>query len=653
MLKKLPVSIFPWCFTIPLIIAAFGVSTFFTGTNSIYFAPVMLMIVAFGFFAVFPRILQKLELPNNKLGILLAAWIFYVFVSSTWSAVPYLSIQFALFFAIVPFMVFTAMQTGNMYRWSQVHTVAILSVFAGLAVWAMIQYTFLFDQVPTKRVSHPMLNPNSLAGLFNMALVASVALFIWAEKRAYQIGSYLLVILLFAGLMATQSRAGVIFEAVAILVLIAVMWRYPGLSYKKLAMLALGMVVVPFVMDIIQPTALEKNITRYMGDPSTQRSMDDRVYLIQSTWEIIKTHPWLGTGLSTFYFFYPEHRLPMDRSDGFFVHVDPLQFWAEMGILAPVLFYSILTAVLLRTIKAVKALPQDSYLKLEIMATFCALLAIVMHSHMTFHLYILAMLIPVGILFAYWYAATEKALGAEDRLSVEYGGADKKLKKALVLFLVIGSFVMAGQWSARAGVGVYYTSQGLENLQKRDFQTARAKLDKASAIAPQSYYRMHQLQAGVIVNLMNALQNKLSREEQKALYEEALVHLKRAQEVAEPFQALHSEEARLYFMVDGIFIEDGMERGEEILLRVLEKNPMSWDARLGLSKIYKKRGQLQKAVDILEEGRAWPMPRGPMMVQIFAEMARLYESMGDKSKAQELMYQAQRWMRKFGQRPRR
>lgn len=639
-------KLWPWCLTIPLIVAAFGLSTFFTGTNSVYFAPVLLMLLGFGLIAIFPRVLHKLEFPQNKLGIMLGAYALYILISISWSTIPYLSTQFALFFCVTPFMLFVMMQSGDMYKWSRNHTLAMLAVFAGLAVWAMIQYIFLFDQVTSKRVHHPMLNPNSLAGLFNMSLIAAVALFIWARKRVYLVASFLLMALLYAGLIATQSRAGVIFEAAAVLVLLTVMWRYPSLTYRKLGLMAAVLVLVPLLMDVIQPEALEKNITKF-NHPSTYNSMNSRYALIHGTWEMIKDYPWLGTGLSTFYFFYPKYRLPNDISDGFFVHVDPMQFWAEMGILAPILFYGILIAVLLRTIKAVRSQPKDSDLRLEIMMTFCALLVIAMHAHMTFHLYILAMLIPVSILFAYWYAATEKALGTEDRLTIAYDGKDNRFKKILVLTCVIGVFAGTAQWVARAGLGVHLTSQAVASLNDNNYQNAKLILDQAARIAPQNYYRMHQMQANLAINLLSQLQNKLSRPEKKALYEEALLHLKRAQSHATHFQSLYSEEAKLYYMVDGVFLDDGLEKSEKILLEVIENNPMLWDARIGLARIYKKQGYLKKAVTILEGGRKWPMPKGPYMVEIFLEMARLYQRMGDTENARRLLAEANRWSQRY------
>jgi putative inorganic carbon (HCO3(-)) transporter len=636
-------NLLPWGFTILLIIAGFSYSTFFTGTNSIYFAPALLSILAFGVFAMFPRIWTRVVIPKNGVALMLALYAAYIILSVSWSTVPYLSIQFMFFFCVVPFIFFVMMQTDDMLKWARIHSAAILTVFAGLAVWAMIQYFFFFE-IYGKRIHHPMLNPNSLAGLFNMSLMAALALFVWAKKRTHMIAGFCLVMLLYAGLVVTQSRAGVVFEATSALVFFVVLWRYPSLTIKKLLLLAAAAILIPVLLDFVQTNALDKNFTKWTDD-STYKSMNDRYALIISTWEMIKDFPILGTGLSTFYFFYPRYRLPYDRSDGFFVHVDPMQFWAEMGVMAPILFYGVLIMVLLRTIKAVRSVPKDSDLRLEIMATFCALLAILMHAHMTFHLYILAMLFPIAFLFAYWYAATEKALGVDDRITVVY---ENRLNRNIVVFGILAILAFSAQWITRAAMGVSVTNKAAIALQRADYALAKDYLDQAAAIAPQNFYRLHQLQAGLVTNLLIRKEKALSLPEKKALYEEGIIHLDRAQKYAMPFEALKSERAKLYFMMPESVVPDGDAKAEVLLLSALENNPMLWDARVGLSRIYKKQGYLKKAVQVLEDGRKWPMPKGPYMVSVLAEMGGIYHRLGDQKNANRLMNEALYWRNRYG-----
>ncbi len=640
------IKLLPWVATIPLIIAGFAYSVFFTGTNSINFAPGLLSLLLFACFAMFPNLLKQLQLPKGNLAIMLGLYALYIIASVGWSTVPYLSTQFMFFFCIIPFIFIVMIQTDDMFQWTRIHAAALLTVFAGLAVWAMIQYIFLFD-VTDKRIHHPMLNPNSLAGLFNMSLLAALALFVWAKKRIHMIAGGVLLALLYAGLIVTQSRAGIVFEAISVLVFLTVMWRFPSLTMKKLAVIVAIAVIVPFVLDLVHTTALDKNLTKWAHE-STYSSMNDRYALMSGTWDMVKAHPWFGTGLSTFYFYYPRYRLPYDRSDGFFTHIDPLQFWAEMGIAAPIMFYGILILVLLRTIKAMKATPKDSNLRLEIMAPFCGLLAILMHAHMTFHLYILAMLFPIAFLFAYWYAATEKALGLE-RTIITY---DTKFKKYVVVGVVSAVLLLSAQWITRAAITVSLTNEAAAYMQKGKFSDARDTLDFASKIGPKNAYRIHQLQENIVINMLVSQGDKLSSVEQKALYEEAILHLDRAQKYAKPFGVLDSDRAKLYYIMPDEIVPDGFEKAEPILLAALENNPMLWDARVGLARMYKLQGYLQKSFDTLNAGREWPMPKGQFMVEVLLEMARLQQQMGNTDAAQKILQEAGYWNQRYGTPPR-
>lgn len=633
----------PWLITIPLIITGFAFSVFFTGTNSVYFAPGLLSLIAFACFAIFPNILKQLTLPRGGVAIMLGLYTLYVVLSTTWSTIPYLSTQFMFFFCIPAFIFIVMMQTDDMFKWARIHAAAILTVFAALAVWAMVQYIFMYDP-RDKRIHHPMLNPNSLAGLFNMSLLAALALFVRAKKQLHVFASGTLLALLYAGLIVTQSRAGVIFEAISVITFLVVMRKFPNLNIKKLVAIAVIACAVPFVIDLIHTEALDKNITRWT-DQSTHNSIKDRYALLSGTWEMVKANPWLGTGLSSFYFFYPRYRLPYDRSDGFFTHIDPLQFWAEMGVLAPILFYGVLLMVLLRTIKAVRSLSADSDLRLEIMAPFCGLLAILLHAHMTFHLYILAMLFPIAFLFSYWFAATEKALGP-DRVVMPY---DTKFRKALVLTFVFSVLILSSQWIVRSAWAVSLNNQAIPLLQKREYAEATDLLKKSETIGPTSFYQTDQLYAGMLIDILIQRNGRLSRMEQKAMFEEAILHLDKAQYYAEPFEKLRADRAKLYYMMPEELVPNGNEKAKELLLQAIKNNPMLWDARVGLSRIYIKQGYYQKAFDILNEGTVWPMPKGPAMVGIFVDMAKIQQQLGNTQKAQEFLQRANYWSRRFGQ----
>jgi hypothetical protein len=58
------------------------------------------------------------------------------------------------------------------------------------------------------------------------------------------------------------------------------------------------------------------------------------------------------TGIGTFYLYYPAVNTGDYFSTGRMAHSDPLQFWAEMGVLAPLLFYGFIIAACAATRRA-------------------------------------------------------------------------------------------------------------------------------------------------------------------------------------------------------------------------------------------------------------------------------------------------------------
>ncbi|MBK9562665.1 MAG: O-antigen ligase family protein [Micavibrio sp.] len=129
-----------------------------------------------------------------------------------------------------------------------------------------------------------------------------------------------------------------------------------------------------------------------------------------ATWQIIREHAWTGTGIGTFYLYYPAVNTGDYYSTGRMAHNDPLQFWAEMGVLAPLLFYAFIIAACAATRRALKNIAPDDPARIHIIAPFCALGALVLHAHVNFPFYIPATLMLAGIFAGYWFAQVRSVL---------------------------------------------------------------------------------------------------------------------------------------------------------------------------------------------------------------------------------------------------
>lgn len=644
MIKSFP--LWPWALTVPLLLAGFSMGVFFNGSNNPLFAPTILCLVAFACVSLYPGIQKGWSVPKNPVIIMILLYWLYLMLSLSWSTTFYISLMFCFLLSILPALFLTFILSPNPQKWVDVHTPLVGLIAVGFSIWLIIQFTFYYD-IYGPRVHHPMLNPNNMAGLLNLFLLPAAGYFFAAETRRHQILSFLAVFLIFTGLVLTISRGGWISAGISFAVLAAFACWSRAFPWKKLLVLAVTGVGVLFMVNLYGETVLSSaggvvNIERLAANVN---SVYNRFDLWKSTWEMVKDSPWLGTGLASFYFYFPAYRRHTDLSDGFFAHMDPLQWWAEMGILAPVLFYGVLIAILLRTIKALRAGGSDYNTRLKIMAPFCGMLALVGHTHITFHMYMPAILIPMACLLAYWYMATERAIGdADKRILIKFEGNRRwvayPLMGVALLFLV--------SWPVQTSLGIIYINKVQQNASKGNQAEAEKYLEIADLVSPNSYGRYHEYEARMRLTQYWGKADQLPRDVLERLYTETIHFLDEAQKRNPAYTSLWDMRARAYFAVDGILVPDGQERAIEILIRLLEKNPLSLDARMGLANIYKLRGEHRKAYDVLKSGMKWPRMRGVPDIQYLHLMAQLSLQLGDKANHDMLMEEARQRAKKYG-----
>ncbi|HKL78248.1 MAG TPA: O-antigen ligase family protein, partial [Gammaproteobacteria bacterium] len=394
-----------------LLAAAFGVALFFNGQYVPLLSGVTALLVLFMALAVVPGVTQGWRVPRS--GALLWLVVFWVFlaVSLAWSTVIHTSHLYYWWLSALPLTAFALLLAPSPLEWTQRACRGLGLAAGGLAGWALVQF-FAYPEAYNYRAPGPLLNPNNLAGLFNLVLLPVLAGWLRADGARRRRVLFGLSLLLFAGVVATQSRGGLIGLGLGLLVLALWGgglrrrgWR-PALGWFAAA------AAIFTVMDWWSGAALGQRVET-LGAIGAQSSVHTRLLTWQSAWAMVQDHPWLGTGLGTFFLYFPRYRYPDDGSGGFYAHMDPLQFWVETGVLGPVLFYAFLTAVLVLTVRAARRVPAGSDQRLAIIGPFAGLLAVAVHTHITFHLYVLPILIAGGIILARWHLACEAALQEE------------------------------------------------------------------------------------------------------------------------------------------------------------------------------------------------------------------------------------------------
>lgn len=624
----------PYVATLPLLAAGFSMSCFFTGTDTYWFAPPLLCIFAMAFIAFAPGFSRGWALPRSATVGLVVAFGLYTVISAFWSQAPYISILFAFILTALPLLFLTLLCLPRPLLAARLHVGALGLCLCGFAVWALIQFFFMFEKYGP-RIHHPMLSPNNLAVLFVVGMFIATALFMRARGAWAQAGAFALAALMILALVMTQSRGGM-FSAIISMTVFMVMCRGRGDGfrwYKPLALAAtLGLGI--WIVNGGGGGELGRNLSA-LSQAVQIGSATDRFALYQSSLAILRDNFWGGIGLGTFYFTYPYYRSPTDFSDGYFVHMDPLQYGLEMGILAMVLFYGILIAVLMRTIRAWRRAPKDSGLRVEMMAAFCGMLAVTGHTHIDFHFYILVTLMAVAVPLAWWYAATEEALGETRRV---VGPGPRPAWPAQVAFAV--ALLLLVNWPVRAAISTMTIPQAEAAISAGRLEEADALLDRIVLYSPRNNYRYYQMRGRLAAQILTMKGGEMDRAAAQAVLDEGLAAYEKAIHYNGDFTGPYNDRAKLYFAAHGWLLPDGYALAEKDLVFVNEHNPLDWDARAGLATIYQLQGYFKRAAQVLERGRKWPLPRGPMGVRLMIMEAEMYQRLGDMEGYQTLLHKA-------------
>ncbi len=575
------------------LVSAFVSSLFFYGTASIWFAPSMIIIVVLAGVSLW----WAESFPKSTTIYLILCWWGYLAITCVTASIPFNAILFFCIFSIVPLLFFTAIISKKPEERLKLNWHGLLIAVAILAVWAIVQFFILPDKYGP-RIHHPLHNPNTLAGIFTLFLLPVIGEFFTSIKPKKRIVFLLLAMLFFAGVLVTNSRGAMLSGLIAFILLCLFIAREKGF-FKSLIIIGASFLAVYFL------THLSDSVEKFHTFEQLS-SVNVRMEIWTSTWQMIKDNPLWGTGLGSFYAFYPEYRSILDRSAGFWVHSDPLQFWVELGFLGVIIFYALLIAILWRSILAFK----NTKYRIEILLPFFGLFACLLHTHITFHLYQPAILIPLALLLARWYWATEKAIG-DGNISFKL---NQNTQKIIAVLLVLGfSF-----WIVKAATGIYLVKNARMELESGNIEKFAKQISQADKVSPRSYIMpqlyMAEFHAAMLkqeksINLIDELLTEAEKQNPKEL-------------------AIKHARAKLYAMTGSV------DKAEEIWSNNLVENPRHILSRMELAESLIENKKTEEALNVLQEGLYWPYAVDTR--EYYQRTLEVYAMLGQVEKYQEL-----------------
>ena len=574
--------------TAGLLLAAFSLSLFFTGYRDIIYAPAVVLLLLAAGLAVIPCFWRGCNIPFGVASLLLFALWLYITISMSWSAVPFTSMVTWLVFVSLPVTFFSLSLPQDRRTYIMATARALLGALALLGGWAIVQGAFGLYGV---RAHHPLQNANDLAALLNLGLLPVLAYLIYKKDRNMAFyGAALAAVLMFGGILATQSRSGFLFAFVAALILLFLL-RPP---VKKSAIIfGSGMTFFIF-MQLTNGWHFAGRLAQFAThDPN----VISRLSLWESTLRMMRDHPW-GTGLGTFYLYYPRYRVPLvENSAGFWAHSDPLQFGAETGIAATFLIYALFAAVAWRTISALRYAEKNSPHRAAAAGFACALLTLTLYAHTSFPLYLMPALIVAGVWLAAWQHVTALCLPAQKN----YIPLDIAAWQRPVLALcVAGICAMIALMACSSAAGQYYLQRATAGIKQGHVAAFLDGIEKAEKWAPPAFIDPEVQVAGFYIDTMGVAGILFSGDDNKKMFDDALSLLNFAESMNPAWAEIDYKRGKLYAAVKDAGSAAAAWRA------ALAKNPMHTRARADLAKALVAQGRPAEAHDLLAAGLDYP-----------------------------------------------
>jgi len=445
---------------------AYGLSWYYNGQIIPLLAGSSICLLLWGGIILWPRLRKGLPWPIGYLPLFMLAWITWFWLTLFWSEVPYSSWFYFWTLGSLPlgflfWVLMTEQDMQSVWPWFWRGVVASAWILSIMALW---QYYHLLGKGTSwqgLRPQGPLLDTNSFSAWLNLLFFPLIGRFFaldaqrqihFRENRIdWVILGYLMTIaLVLMADFSTGSRGGLLAWTCT---LPLALWGFRGvIGMKGRWMLILGIALLSFLL-LNYPK--DYSIVIHLGAGYIDRNIAtvSRTLMWIATWHIFLSHPYLGTGLGSYFLFYPAYRLPGElASAGTYAHNDYIEFLAEGGLInlgfllafAGALFYA-----LYRLIIRPQRLGISEENRFWALGLVLGVFAITGHALGNFIFYNLPLSILAGIFLAQAWRLYQKPRDTAPllpRLGTHHPGV-MQLAMALI-------FVMAG-WFLALDAAVY------------------------------------------------------------------------------------------------------------------------------------------------------------------------------------------------------
>lgn len=537
-----------------------------------------------------------------RLALCLLGFLSLAVASAAWSVAPALSLMHLGGLALTVLTVLTLLFSAPDARDTFLRAAAwmIGGIMALVALWALVQGFFLPHLLVAGQVRHPFANPNAFAAFLNMGFFVGLGIYLQTEELRRKIMLWLWLFLILSAMVSVASKASsLVFIGGVVLIPLLLGTGLLRAHARPLLLLGGAALLVGVTLALVpgKATLAGQFIDFFGRDYNTAHN---RIDIWIATFEIIRNAPLLGTGYRTFQMIYPSVRLPAEvHSSGLMAHADPLQFWAEMGIGAVVLFYAAGLAIALSFLRRHRAGDRN----ILNAALFIAAAGLAAHAHVDFPLYIL----PVSLLFALVCGALA-ARSAEPSHSRPFAFAAPWRRGSAFMLPLVPLVLILGMFSS-AIASEALLSRAAKQIFSGDVQGFADSVNAADRVGMGLNARAYVMAATVPIGILKERYPLIPVDEQRALYAQTTRLLDRAERVgrALPTIPFHRAELRRHTMPI-IWPEEGEQSAEDHYRTALTRDPLHLPSRMGLAEILQRQKREDELYALLMAGLHWPYP---------------------------------------------
>jgi O-antigen ligase len=226
---------------------------------------------------------------------------------------------------------FQTLDDWKSFVWFLVTLGAFVSLLAIVQYFTFNGKLYWFRMLPQGVVPFgPFVNHNHFAGFVELISPLGLAMLLTGAVRRDKLPLLILLSVLPIGALALSASRGGIISLLFEFVLLTFLVRRKGEGRRQLLM-AGGLALVAGFLAIW--LGLGRTVERFEHSTHGDLSRDRRVSIYRDTWQIVRDHPWTGTGLGTFQTVFPRYE---SYYDGFVVdhaHNDYLELLADTGLI--------------------------------------------------------------------------------------------------------------------------------------------------------------------------------------------------------------------------------------------------------------------------------------------------------------------------------